>query len=151
MDKVHDIANRYFHDRFAQVKIPGPSDSCLGRACTAEVGTNGAQYLKILKWPFGVSQMFEDNTIPRRSIYPEQNQRYARISCRIYPVVKLVLEEYKRRIHASSRFLGSRFNTESKSSSVYWYWRVTITSCTHRNIPRLCIRWIQENTDYGYH
>ena len=60
MDKVHDIANRYFHDRFAQVKNPGPSGSCLCRVCTAEVGTNGAQELEILKWPFGVSQMFED-------------------------------------------------------------------------------------------
>ena len=60
MDKVHDIANRYFHDRFAQVKNPGPGGSCLDRVYTAEVITNGTQYLKILKWPFGVSQMFED-------------------------------------------------------------------------------------------
>ena len=60
MDKVHDIANRYFHDRFAQVKNPGPSGSCLGRVCIAEVGTNGAQYLENMKWPFRVSQMLED-------------------------------------------------------------------------------------------
>ena len=60
MDKVHDIANRYFYDRFAQVKDPGPSGSCLGRVCIAEAGTNGAQDLEIMKWPFGVSQMLED-------------------------------------------------------------------------------------------
>lgn len=60
MDKVHHIAERYFHDRFAQVEDCGPDGSRLGRVCTAEGGTNGAQYLEILERPFGVSQMLEN-------------------------------------------------------------------------------------------
>ena len=60
MDKVHHIAGRYFHDRFAQVKNSAPDGPCLGSVRTAKIGTNGAQYLENLKWPFGVSQMLED-------------------------------------------------------------------------------------------
>ena len=60
MDKVHHFVDRHFHDRFAQVKNSAANRPCLGSVRTAKIGTNGAQYLEILKRPFGVSQMSED-------------------------------------------------------------------------------------------
>lgn len=60
VDKVHHVADRQFHDGFAQVEYSSSNGPCLRTMCTAKIRTNGAQQLEVLKWPFGISQMLED-------------------------------------------------------------------------------------------
>lgn len=60
MNKFHHIADRQFHDGFAQVEYSASNGPCLETMCAAKIRTNGAQHLELLKWPFRISQMLED-------------------------------------------------------------------------------------------